>query len=37
MVKSSQEKWKNRVEEMSLERTTNKIIVGEMEGKRPRG
>ena len=37
MVKSRQEKWKIRVEEMSLERTTKKIFVGEMEGKRPRG
>ena len=37
MVKSRQEKWKIRMEEMSLERTTKKIFVGEMEGKRPRG
>ena len=36
-VKSRQEKWKIRMEEMSLERTTKKIFVGEMEGKRPRG
>ena len=31
MVKSRQEKWKIRMEEMSLERTTKKIFVGEME------
>ena len=31
------EKWKIRMEEMSLEGTTKKIFVGEMEGKRPRG
>ena len=37
MVKSRQEKWKIRMEEMSLERATMKIFVGEMEGKRPRG
>ena len=37
MVKSRQEKWKIRMEEMSLERTTKKIFVGEMEGKRLRG
>ena len=37
MVKNRQEKWKIRVEEMSLERTTKKIFVGEMERKRPRG
>ena len=35
-VKSRQKKWKIRVE-MSLGRTTKKIFVGEMEGKRPRG
>ena len=37
MVKSRQEKWKIRMEEMSLERTTKKIFVGEMEGEGPRG
>ena len=37
MVKSRQEKWKIRREEMSLERTNKKIFVGEVEGKRPRG
>ena len=37
MVKSRQEKWKIRMEEMSLERTTKKIFIGEMEGKRLRG
>ena len=37
MVKSRQEKWKIRMEEMSLERTTKKIVVGEMEEKRSRG
>ena len=30
MVKSRQEKWKIRMEEMSLERITKKIFVGEM-------
>ena len=37
VVKSRQENCKIRMEEMSLERTTKKIFVGEMEGKRPRG
>ena len=37
MMKSRQEKWKIRIEEMNLERTTNKIFVGVMEVKRPRG
>ena len=37
MVKSRQENCKIRMEEMSLERRTKKIFVGEMEGKRPRG
>ena len=37
VVKSRQENWKIRMEEMSLERTTKKIFVGEMEGKRRRG
>ena len=35
MVKSRQEKWMIRMEEMSLGRET--IFVGEMEWKRPRG
>ena len=26
-----------RLEEMSFEKTTKKVLVGEMEGKRPRG
>ena len=37
MVKSRQEKWKIRMEEMSLERTSKKIFVGEMEAKRLKG
>ena len=37
MVKTRQEKWKARMEEMSSERTTKKIFEGEMAGKRPRG
>ena len=37
MVKSRQEKWKIRMEEMSLERTTKTIFVEEMKGKRPSG
>ena len=37
MVKTRQEKWKARIEEMSRQRTTRKIIEGEMEGNRPRG
>ena len=36
MLKSRQEKWKIRTEEMRLERITKKIFGGEMEGKRPR-
>ena len=37
MIKTRQEKWKARMEEMSRERTTRMIFEGEMEGKRPRG
>ena len=37
MVKSRQERWRVRMEEMSGERTTRKIFDGEMGGKRPRG
>ena len=37
MVKTRQEKWKARMEEMSREKITRKIFEGEMEGKRPRG
>ena len=37
MVKTRQEKWKARMEDMSRERTTRKIFEGEMEGKRLRG
>ena len=36
MVKTRQEKWKARIEEMSIERTTRKIFEGKTEGKRPR-
>ena len=36
-VKRRQEKWRVRLEEMSNERLTKKVFVGEMEGKRPRG
>ena len=37
MVKSRQERWRVRMEEMSWERTTRKTFEGEMGGKRPRG
>ena len=37
MVKTRQEKWKARMEEMSRKRTTRKIFEGEMEWKGPRG
>ena len=37
MVKSRQERWRVRMEEMSGERTTRKTFEGEMGGKRPRG
>ena len=37
MVKSTKEKWKSRMDEMSIERTTRKIFEGEIAGKRPRG
>ena len=37
LVKRRQESWKGRLEEMSFEKTTKKVFVGEMEGKRPRG
>ena len=37
IVKTRQEKWKARMEEMNRERTTRKIYEGEMGGKRPRG
>ena len=30
-------KWKARLKNMSMERTTKKIIEGKMQGKRPRG
>ena len=33
----SRQKWKIRMEEISLERTTKNTFAGEMEGKRPRG
>ena len=36
-MKRRQESWKGRLEEMSIEKTTNIDFVGEMEGKRPRG
>ena len=37
MVKTRQETWKARMEEMSRERTTRKIFEGEMTKKKPRG
>ena len=37
MVKSRQEKWKTRLENMSMERIVKEIFEGEMQGKRPRG
>ena len=37
VVKSRQVKWKARLENMSMERTTKKIFEGEMQSKRPRG
>ena len=37
LVKRRQESWKGRLEEMSYEKTTKKVFVGEMEGNRPRG
>ena len=37
LVKRRQESWKGRLEEMSFEKTTKKVFVGEMKGKRPRG
>ena len=37
LVKRRQVSWKSRLEEMSFEKTTKKVFVGEMEGKRPRG
>ena len=37
LVKRRQESWKDRLQEMSFEKTTKKVFVGEMEGKRPRG
>ena len=37
LVKRRQESWKGRLEDMSFEKTTKKVFVGEMEGKRPRG
>ena len=37
LVKRRQERWKSRLEERSFEKTTKKVFVGEMEGKRPRG
>ena len=37
MVKSRQENWKARLENMSMERTIKKISEGEMQDKTPRG
>ena len=37
LVKRRQESWKGRLEVMSIEKTTKKVFVEEMEGKRPRG
>ena len=37
MVKSRQETWKARFEDMSMERTTEKNFEGAMQGKTPRG
>ena len=37
LVRRRQESWKSKLEEMSFEKTTKKVFVGEMEGKRPRG
>ena len=36
LVKRRLESWKGRLEEMSFEKTTKKVFVGEMEGRRPR-
>ena len=36
LVKRRQESWRGRLEEMSSEKTTKKVFVGEMERKRPR-
>ena len=36
-MKSRQVKWKARLENMSMERTTKKIFDGELQDKRPRG
>ena len=37
LAKRRQESWKGRLEVMSIEKTTKKVFVEEMEGKRPRG
>ena len=37
MAKSRQVKWKARLKNMSMEKTTKKTFNGEMQGKRPRG
>ena len=37
LVKRRQEKWLTRLQEMNNDRTTKKVIIGDLEGKRPRG
>ena len=37
LIRTRQEKWKCRLEEMSSDRTTKRVYVGVMEGRRPRG
>ena len=34
-MKRRKERWKGRLEEMSIEKTTKKVFIGEIEGKRP--
>ena len=37
VVRRRQEKWKNRLEDLSADKITKKVFMGELEGKIPRG
>ena len=36
VIRRRQENWKDKLNEMSSDRVTKKVYVGEMEGRRPR-
>ena len=37
VIRRRQENWKGKLNEMSSDRVTKKVYVGEIEGRRPRG